>query len=119
MPNPLIAKLERGARLNDGDRKTLEKMTAKTRRLGPREDIISEGDEPSDVHLLMDGFACRYQIMPDGKRHIMAYLVPGDICDFHVAILGEMDHSIATLTPCTLVDIPHDAIHDTPPGTRT
>jgi len=112
MPNPLIAKLERGARLTDDDRQLLERMTARIRRIGPHQDIIREGDEPGDVHLIMDGFACRYQILPDGKRHIMAYLVPGDICDFHVAILGEMDHSIGTLTPCTLVDIPHETIHD-------
>ena len=45
--------------------------------------------------------------MTDGKRQIMDYLVPGDICDFHVAILGEMDHSIGTLAACSLVDIPH------------
>ncbi len=112
MPNPLIAKLEHGAKLKDEDRQILEQLTAKRRHVGPREDIIREGDEPGDVHLIMDGFACRYQILPDGKRHIMAYLVPGDICDFHVAILGEMDHTIATLTPCSVVEIPHETIHD-------
>ena len=112
MPNPLIAKLEHGAKLTDEDRHVLEKVTSRTRRMGPREDIIDEGDEPSNVHLIMDGFACRYQILPDGRRHIMAYLVPGDICDFHVAILGEMDHTIGTLTPCKLVEIPHETIHE-------
>ncbi len=112
MPNPLIAKLEHGAKLTDEDRQVLEKLVARPRRVGPREDIISEGDEPDKVHLITDGFACRYQILPDGKRHIMAYLVPGDICDFHVAILGEMDHTIGTLTACSLVEIPHNTIHD-------
>jgi CRP-like cAMP-binding protein len=112
MPNPLIAKLEHGAKLNDVDRQILETLTANTQRVGPHQDIIREGDEPDDVHLILDGFACRYQILPDGKRHIMAYLVPGDICDFHVAILGEMDHSISTITPCTLVEIPHETIHN-------
>jgi len=112
MPNPLIAKLEHGAKLSDEDRWILDKLTAKTRRVGPHQDTIREGDAPDDVHLIMDGFACRYQILPDGKRHIMAYLVPGDICDFHVAILGKMDHNIGTLTPCTLVEISHETIHD-------
>jgi CRP-like cAMP-binding protein len=112
MPNPLIAKLERGAKLTDEDRRILDKLVAKPHRIGPREDIISEGEEPDSVHLVMEGFACRYHILPDGKRQIMAYLVPGDICDFHVAILGEMDHSIGTLTACSLVDIPHETVHD-------
>jgi CRP-like cAMP-binding protein len=97
----------------------LDKLVAKPRRVGPHHDIIREGDKPSDVHLIVDGLACRYQILPDGKRHIMAYLVPGDICDFHVAILGEMDHSIGTLTSCSVVEIPHSTIHDISPSIRT
>src|SRR4051794_40564014 len=59
------------------------------------EDLILEGDRPNYVHLMQKGFACRYKILPDGGRSITAYLVPGDICDLHVSILGEMDHSIA------------------------
>jgi CRP-like cAMP-binding protein len=111
MPNPLVAKLERGARLTDEDQQVLEKLTTKARRVGSHQDIIREGDEPDDVHLIMEGFACRYEIPPDGKRHIMAHLVPGNICDFHVAILGEMDHNIGTLNACTFVEIPHETIH--------
>jgi hypothetical protein len=30
------------------------------------------------VYLILEGFACRYKILPNGKRHIVAYLVPGD-----------------------------------------
>jgi CRP-like cAMP-binding protein len=41
----------------------------------------------------------------DGGRQIMAWLVPGDFCDLHVAILGEMDHSIAALGPCRIAEI--------------
>jgi CRP-like cAMP-binding protein len=40
----------------------------------------------------------------------MAYLVPGDICDLHVAILGEMDHSIATLTACKLAHMSQETV---------
>jgi CRP-like cAMP-binding protein len=40
----------------------------------------------------------------------MAYLLPGDFCDLHVAILGEMDHSIATLSAARVVDIPRSEI---------
>jgi CRP-like cAMP-binding protein len=40
----------------------------------------------------------------------MAYLVPGDFCDLHIAILGEMDHSIGTLSDCEVVDIPRATV---------
>ena len=59
-------------------------------------DLIHEGDVPSNVHLVLKGIACRYKLLPDGTRAIMALLLPGDFCDLHVSILGEMDHNIGT-----------------------
>ncbi|GLS71687.1 hypothetical protein GCM10007890_37000 [Methylobacterium tardum] len=58
----------------------------------------------------MEGVACRYKILPNGRRQIMAFLVPGDFCDLHVALLGLMDHSIGTSWGCTVVDIPRATI---------
>lgn len=73
-------------------------------------DIISEGDNPSRVTIVLEGFACRYKILPDGQRSIMAYLLPGDFCDLYVAILGHMDHSIATLSKCRIVSLDPDTL---------
>lgn len=110
--HPLIAKLARGCELNANDRTRLEEISAKRRPLGPREDIIREGDPPSDVHLIMDGFACRYKLLPGGRRSIMAILVPGDFCDLDVAILDQMDHTIGTLTAVSLVEIPRQTVKE-------
>ena len=112
MVSPFIAKLEHGCRLTDDDREKLAALTSVTRRVGPRQDLISEGDAPNDVHLVLNGFACRYKILPGGQRQIMALLLPGDFCDLHVAILGAMDHSIATVSACTLVEFPRTVIDD-------
>jgi CRP-like cAMP-binding protein len=110
--HPLIAKLGQGAELDAADRNRLEEISAKRRPLGPREDIIREGDPPSDVHLIMDGFACRYKLLPGGRRSIMAILVPGDFCDLDVAILDQMDHTIGTLTAVSLVEIPRPTVKE-------
>jgi len=112
MLNPLIQKLQHGAELTDEDRQVLENAASDTRMVGPRHDLINEGDRPDHVHLILEGFACRYKLLPDGERQIMAYLVPGDICDLHVSILGEMDHAIATLSRCKIVLIPRGIIED-------
>jgi CRP-like cAMP-binding protein len=112
MLNPLIKKLQHGADLTDRDRQVLEKVISEPRIIDPRQDIIHEGDRPENVHLILEGFACRYKLLPGGERQIMAYLVPGDFCDLHVSILGEMDHSIATLSRCKVVHIPCRAIED-------
>jgi CRP-like cAMP-binding protein len=103
-------KLEYGARLTDADRAILQDLSGRTRRIAPGADITSEDDRPEAVHLVMEGFACRYKLLPNGRRQIMAFLVPGDFCDLHVAILGQMDHSIRTAWGCTVVDIPRSAV---------
>ena len=105
-------KLEHGARLTNEDRALLQDLTSRTRQIPAHQDITREGDRPENVHLVMEGWACRYKILPDGKRQIMAFLVPGDFCDLHVAILGEMDHSIGTSWGCKVVNIPQQTIHD-------
>jgi CRP-like cAMP-binding protein len=62
-------------------------------------DLISEGDDPKAVFLILEGWACRYKMLDDGRRQIMSIFLPGDIADLHVYILKKMDHSIAAFTP--------------------
>jgi CRP-like cAMP-binding protein len=110
MPNPFIRKLNLFAPLSGSDTNLLEQLCSKPLSIKAREDLIREGEAPDVVHLILDGFACRYKVLPDGTRSIMAYLLPGDMADWHVFILGEMDHSVATLSPCRVVEIPRAAV---------
>ncbi len=70
----------------------------RTRALESGKDLISEGDDPRTIYLILDGWACRYKTLDDGRRQIMSYFVPGDLCDLYVYILDEMDHSIGAVT---------------------
>jgi CRP-like cAMP-binding protein len=110
LTDPLTQKLENFAPLSSDDRRFLAEIARPGRSVAARTDIIREGERPDNVRLVLEGFACRYKILPAGKRHIMAYLVPGDLCDIHVFILKEMDHSIGTLSACRVVDIPRPRI---------
>jgi CRP-like cAMP-binding protein len=110
--NPLVLKLEHGAELLDDDRTALDHAVADARRHGAHEDIIREGERPEEVHVVLEGFAFRYKTLADGQRQIMAYLVPGDLCDLHVSILGEMDHSIGTAGTCRIAHVSRAAIDE-------
>lgn len=96
--SPLVAKLETLASLSAEDVTDLRALAENSREMEARRNIIREGDRPDHVHLVIDGWACRYKLLPDGARQITAFLIPGDFCDLHVRVLGQMDHSIATLT---------------------
>ena len=75
-------------------------------------DIIREGDKPGEVNLVIAGIAYRYKLLTGGNRQIVAYLMPGDICDLHVSFLKAMDHSIAALTNTQIVKLPRDRIEE-------
>ena len=133
MSNPFVLKLACGADLSPADRRTLEAASSCRRSVAAKTQIIGEGDEPSDVHIVMQGvacrsqlvlsgFACRYKVLRNGKRQIMALLVPGDFCDLNVAILGAMDHDIVTMTACKIIDVPRREVlaltHQSPAMTQ-
>jgi CRP-like cAMP-binding protein len=67
---------------------------------------------PSECCLIVDGFACRYKLLQDGKRQIMSYHISGDIPDLQSLHLDVMDHSLGTLAPSKIAFIKHDHLHE-------
>ena len=111
MSTHLIHKLEQFTRLSRDDKQALENAASlKVRHLAPKEDIIHEGDRPRQLNLILEGWACRYKVLEDGRRQITNFLLPGDLCDMRMFILKEMDHSIGALTPLRAAEIPSDVI---------
>ncbi|GJE46069.1 Crp/Fnr family transcriptional regulator [Methylobacterium soli] len=111
MPQHLIRKLEQFARLSYDDRHALEEAARQRVRLfDPHQDIIREGDNPDHVNLILEGWACRYKTLEDGRRQIISFFLPGDLCDPHVFVLREMDHSISTITHVRLAEISRDTL---------
>jgi CRP-like cAMP-binding protein len=96
----LIAKLNAFTRIAGESAEAVNKMASRRIVSVDRgQDIISEGEEPRTVNLLVEGWACRYKMMEDGRRQILAFFVPGDLADLHVYILNAIDHSISAITP--------------------
>ena len=106
MTNAFTRKLSRFVELSDEEVAALERLSAEPETRGRGSDLISQGDRPDFVQLLLSGYAYRYKTLKDGTRQILAYLLPGDICDLHVTLLSEMDHSIGLLTDAEIVPIP-------------
>lgn len=105
MRNPFISRLSRCGELDADDRAFLERMTRNTVQVAADCQLQSEGDQPQVLHVVLDGLACRYKILPDGRRQIIAFLVPGDPCDFHVFQLPRVDHNLATLAPSLIASV--------------
>jgi CRP-like cAMP-binding protein len=85
--NPLLRKLANFTALSEEESRAVDDCCKDVREVGAREDVITQGDRTGGVKLLLDGFACRYKTLEDGRRQIVAYFVPGDLCDLRVFIL--------------------------------
>ena len=105
MANRFVEKLSGMVELAASDAAALQKATANRRRYVARQDLIREGDQTGPVFVILEGWACRYKILPSGTRQIMAFLMPGDTCDLHIKLLEEMDHSIQAVTNALVATI--------------
>lgn len=116
-PEMLLRKMLAYADLTSAERAALSALPTRTVRRRAGEELLSEGDRPEHVHLLIDGWACRYKLLPDGTRQIVAYLIPGDLCDIHIFILKRMDHGISLLSDATVGLIDPNAMLELLDGT--
>ena len=108
----LVNKLEAYTRLTEQEAAVLEKTSSRSQLVEARCDVILEGDAPVSVNLVTSGLACRYKLLDDGRRQIVAFLVPGDFWDLNVFILARMDHYIASISPVQMVWLSREQILD-------
>ena len=110
--NVLLRKLESIATLSLEEREAILSLPVKTRTLAPRQDIVRDGDTPSQCCLLLSGWACRYKLVGEGQRQIFSFHVAGDTPDLQNLHIRTMDHSLCTLTQATVAFIPHESLRD-------
>ena len=105
--------LEAYAKLSSDDRRLIDQLLAKNvREVEARRDLIREGEKPRAVNVVLEGWGCRYKQLPDGRRQIVSFFIPGDLCDSNVFILREMDHSVGAITRMRYAEIgPADFEH--------
>jgi CRP-like cAMP-binding protein len=59
---------------------------------------------------MLNGIACRYRTMLEGRRQIISLQFAGDMCDLHSLLLEPLDHAIGALSACTVAQIPHETV---------
>jgi CRP-like cAMP-binding protein len=107
MFTPVSNKLRQLGGLAPEEKRVLLAAPTRLREVPRHQDIVSEGARLGESCLILQGFACRYKLLPGGKRQILAFQIPGDFCDIQSFILDVMDHGICCLTRCKLAVYPH------------
>lgn len=64
--------------------------------------VLAEGTRNPHLYTVLTGWGFRYKLLSDGRRQIVNYLLPGDLVGLQGSLMGEMQHSVETLTPMVL-----------------
>ncbi|HEY8434016.1 MAG TPA: Crp/Fnr family transcriptional regulator [Sphingomicrobium sp.] len=75
-----------------------------------RADVVSPGDTVSHATLVAKGLTARFDQMRDGRRQIVAFHVPGDMCDLHSVVAPTAAWGIASVSAATILEVPHSAL---------
>lgn len=89
---PLVRKLSRHARVTAADAAALGKLLdLNVRLVRARTTFIELGSTQAEISVMVQGWACRYKLLPDGRRQIVAFHLPGDVCDFNALLTEAAD----------------------------
>ncbi|RYG86965.1 MAG: Crp/Fnr family transcriptional regulator [Alphaproteobacteria bacterium] len=97
---PLLQKLATVEALSEAEKDSIVALCRDVHGVPRNRNIITEGANPDRVHIILSGWAARYNELRDGSRRITAFLLPGDFCDIQTTTLVAMDHSILAVTDC-------------------
>ena len=111
MLNLVTRRLSRYVELTDQECRWLAELAERNIRTGQqRRDIVREGEQPSAIKVILDGWAIRHKMLPDGRRQIIAFMLPGDMAAVGSSLLAAIDHSVGAATPITYAEIPREEL---------
>lgn len=74
--------------------------------------LVTEGSHSAHLYTLLSGWAFRYKTLPDGRRQILNYMLPGDLVGLQGSVIGEMQHSVEALSPLVLCVFQRDRLNE-------
>ncbi len=98
MLTPLIRKLARAVELTPADIKALSALGANPRHCAAGHSLIEAGRRMSAAVLVHAGWAFRHRTLSDGRRQVMDFVLPGDICEPTVFVTPRAGFSVQALT---------------------
>jgi len=69
-------------------------------------EIIRAGDDAPELYTLYSGWAFRFKTLPDSRRQILNFLLPGDLLGLQAGMFDGALHGIEALTEVELCVLP-------------
>lgn len=68
--------------------------------------IIRAGEDKPELYTLYSGWAFRFRTLPDGRRQILNFMLPGDLLGLQAAMFEAAQYGIEALTEVELCLLP-------------
>jgi CRP-like cAMP-binding protein len=76
--DPVLRRLRALATLSDSDQDLIRNLSERRERHVSGEELIAEGQIARRPRFVVSGWACRQRVLPDGRRQIFGFALPGD-----------------------------------------
>ena len=76
----------------------------------PGTTLFLQATNSAHLYTILSGWAFRYKMLPDGRRQILNYALPGDLIGLQGSIANEMQHSVEALTDVLLCVFPREKL---------
>ncbi len=85
---------------------TIDDLKKQHIKLSAGAEIIRAGEESPELYTLYAGWAFRFKTLPDGRRQILNFQLPGDLLGLQAAMFDAAQHGIEALTDVELCRLP-------------
>lgn len=106
VPGPLeavVRRLRTYSALSDAELELMRGFVDRRERHLPGDQLLSEGASRRRPRFILSGWACRQRTLPDGRRQIFSFLLPGDCIACAPRTLPEAS-AVVALTAMETVD---------------
>ena len=90
--------------LGESDQRLVAQAQWSCRALDGDVTIFDQGEDCQNVSVLLSGWSLRQQTLPDGKRQILDFVLPGSLLGFRSSEFCT--YGIETVTPCIIASLP-------------
>lgn len=98
-------------RLSDHGIQAARLLASATRRVKAGRDLLKQGETADSVYLLRDGWTALYTVLPDGRRQVLRFSLPGDMLALGCR-LERSPYAVQALTDVTVCVVPRRRLLD-------
>lgn len=84
------------------DERVTQRFKSGEMEVEPGTQLFVEGSQAAQVYTVLSGMGLRYKTLPDGRRQVVNFVMPGDFIGLQAGVMGEMHHAVESTTSMTL-----------------